>query len=185
MSDFLSVITPSTNLTVADFNGRGPGDSSGLATGDIRRKYNFGSRVSELSIPQDPFFRFVSKVAKKATDDPQFKFSEKRPSYHKRYAYVIGFVDGGADVFDNSLMQRSDTGAALSAVDQKMKLYMATDYDNRGNIQNVFNENTNNYDVGASNTRPGFFLPGQLVKIPGKSSPTGTGTDGELDNLFS
>lgn len=178
MADFVSVITPSTNLTVADFDGRGPGTSTDLITGDIRRRYNFGSRVSELAIPQDPFFRFVSKVAKKATDDPQFKFSEKRPSYHKRYAYVIGFVDGGADVFTDSLMQRSDTGAALSAVGQKMKLYMSTDYKSSGNVQNVYNENTNNYDVGASGTRPAFFLPGQLVKIPGKASSTGTGTSG-------
>ena len=30
-------------------------------TGDLRRKYNFGDRVSELAIAQDPFFRFVSK----------------------------------------------------------------------------------------------------------------------------
>jgi len=60
----------------------------GLDTGDLRRKFNFGDRVSELSIAQDPFFRFVSKVAKKPTDDPSFKFSEKRGSWHKRYAYV-------------------------------------------------------------------------------------------------
>ena len=77
MSDFLSVITPNTNLSVSDFDGRGPGTSTDLSTGDIRRRYNFGSRVSELAIPQDPFFRFVSKVAKKPVDDPQFKFSEK------------------------------------------------------------------------------------------------------------
>ena len=178
MADFISAITPNTNLTVADFDGRGPGTSTDLITGDVRRKYNFGSRVSELAIPQDPFFRFVSKVAKKATDDPQFKFSEKRPSYHKRYAYVIGFVDGGTDVFNNSLMQISDTGAALSAVGQRMKLYMSTDYKSSGNVQNVYNENTNNYDVGSSGTRPAFFLPGQLVKIPGKASPTDTGTAG-------
>ena len=47
-------------------------------TGDLRRRYNFGDRVSELSIAQDPFFRFVSQVAKKPTDDPQFKFTEQR-----------------------------------------------------------------------------------------------------------
>jgi len=45
--------------------------SSSLSTGDLRRKYNFGERVSELQIAQDPFFRFLSKVAKKATDDPE------------------------------------------------------------------------------------------------------------------
>ena len=33
-------------------------------TGDLRRKYNFGDKVSELALSQDPFFRFVSKVAK-------------------------------------------------------------------------------------------------------------------------
>ena len=97
MADYISAITPNTDLTVADFDGRGPGTSTNLSTGDIRRKYNFGSRVSELAIPQDPFFRFLSKAAKKATDDPQFKFTEKRPSYHKRYAYVIGFVRSGSD----------------------------------------------------------------------------------------
>ena len=44
-----------------------------LDTGDLRRRYNFGDRVSELAIAQDPFFRLVSKVNKKPTDDPQFK----------------------------------------------------------------------------------------------------------------
>ena len=67
-------------------------DGTSKDTGDLRRKYNFGDRVSELSIAQDPFFRFVSKVAKKPTDDPEFKFTERRPSYHKRYAYVVGFT---------------------------------------------------------------------------------------------
>ena len=38
-------------------------DGTSKDTGDLRRKYNFGDRVSELNIAQDPFFRFVSKVA--------------------------------------------------------------------------------------------------------------------------
>ena len=46
-----------------------------LDTGVLRRKYDFGERVSELAIAQDPFFRFVSKLAKKPTDDPEFKLS--------------------------------------------------------------------------------------------------------------
>ena len=37
--------------------------SGSLSTGDLRRRYNFGDRVSELAIAQDPFFRFVSKLA--------------------------------------------------------------------------------------------------------------------------
>jgi len=57
-------------------------------TGALRRKYNFGDKVSELSLAQDPFFRFVSMVSKKPTDDPTFKFTEKRESYTKRYVYI-------------------------------------------------------------------------------------------------
>jgi len=31
-------------------------------TGDLRRKYNFGDRVSELAIAQDPFFTSRQKT---------------------------------------------------------------------------------------------------------------------------
>jgi hypothetical protein len=169
MADFISAITPNTDLTVADFDGRGPGDSTSLATGDIRRKYNFGSRVSELAIPQDPFFRFVSKVAKKATDDPQFKFSEKRPSFHKRYAYVMGYVQNdGADEFaDDTIEAQNDGGTGTSvAVGDTLKLYMAGDYKSAGNVQNVFGNTSSKIDVGVSGTTPKFFIPGQVIKIP-------------------
>ena len=39
-------------------------DGTSKDTGDLRRKYNFGDRVSELALSQDPFFRFVTKGAK-------------------------------------------------------------------------------------------------------------------------
>ena len=67
-----------------DAGSSGSRAGSGLDTGTLRRKYNFGDRVSELAIAQDPFFRFVSKLAKNPTDDPEFKFTESRPSFHKR-----------------------------------------------------------------------------------------------------
>ena len=81
-----------------------------IDTGDLRRKYNFGDRVSELAIAQDPFFRFVSKLNKKPTDDPHFQFTEKRGSYHKRYAYV---TDHGATAsLGNSADSTWDSGEA-------------------------------------------------------------------------
>ena len=93
MSDYISAISQggvaATNLNVDDV---GTWSNGSLRdTGDLRRKFNFGSQVSELSIAQDPFFRFVSKVSKKSTDDPSFKFTEKRGSWHKRYAYATAF----------------------------------------------------------------------------------------------
>ena len=77
-----------SELGATDVLSNGPGTAtSNVDTGNLRRRYNFGDRVSELSIAQDPFFRFVSKCSKRSTDDPSFKFTEKRGSYHKRYAY--------------------------------------------------------------------------------------------------
>ena len=83
----------STGITSPGLPSNGLGNPD---TGDLRRKYNFGDRVSELSIAQDPFFRFLSKVSKNPTDDPQFKFTEKRLSFHKRYAYVTAHAVNSA-----------------------------------------------------------------------------------------
>ena len=86
LNDFVNLSELGNTGQVAG-NGPGSPTSQGVGdTGNLRRKWNFGDRVSELAIAQDPFFRFVSKVSKKPTDDPQFKFTEKRGSYQKRYA---------------------------------------------------------------------------------------------------
>ena len=36
-----------------------------FSTGDLRRRYDFGDRFSELALSQTPFFRLVSTMAKK------------------------------------------------------------------------------------------------------------------------
>jgi len=148
-------------------------DGTSKDTGDLRRRYNFGDRVSELAISQDPFFRFVSKVAKKPTDDPEFKFTERRPSYHKRYAYVTGWIENdntqvvGGTGGDADLTAYNDGAVPTSmSTGDTVKLYMATDYESAGNIQNVYGQSSGAIAVGASGTRPTFFLPGQLVKVP-------------------
>jgi hypothetical protein len=166
MADIFNLGTPSDAIQDNALGTSGVRDGDALDTGVLRRKFNFGDRVSELSIPQDPFFRFVSKVGKQATDDPAFKFTEKRGSYHKRYAYIIGFVDNGSDEFADAELDQSDAASAVSAVGQNVELYMATDYKSAGNIQNVFGQSNGKIDVGASGTEPAFFLPGQMVKIP-------------------
>ena len=137
-----------------------PGSSgSTLDTGDLRRKFNFGDRVSELSLAQDPFFRFVSMVSKKPTDDPQFKFTERRGSWHKRYAYVTshGTTAGGVAHTDASVT------ATDIAVGDTYYFEMSADYKSAGNIQNI--QGNSSFQIGASGTRPEFFLEGQLVKI--------------------
>ena len=130
-------------------------------TGDLRRKYNFGDRVSELAIAQDPFFRFVSQVAKKPTDDPEFKFTEQRHSYHKRYAYVTAH---GAS---SSVSSTGDATMAAGAVDEGDTYYfkMGSDYKSSGNISSIYGQSASAVDVGDAGTAPAFFLPDQVIKI--------------------
>ena len=56
----------------------------GVSIDNDRRIFNFGERVAELAPEQSPFFTYLSKVAKKPTDDPVFKFLEKRHQWQRR-----------------------------------------------------------------------------------------------------
>jgi len=56
----------------------------GVSINDSRRIFNFGERVAELNPAASPFFAYLSKVAKKPTDDPVFKFLEKKTSMAKK-----------------------------------------------------------------------------------------------------
>ena len=107
-----------------------------LNTGALRRKYNFGDKVSELSLAQDPFFRFVSMVSKKPTDDPSFKFTEKRSSYTKRYAYIADYDVGAASV-------PATAPGSASPNPQAGNIYtfgFFTDYSSNGNKQNIYGQ---------------------------------------------
>ena len=159
MADYISSITPNTDLTVADTATWSDGTSKD--TGDLRRKFNFGDQVSELAIAQDPFFRFVSKVSKRPTDDPSFKFTEKRQSYHKRYCYAVSHAATNA-------VGTTDPTIAAGAVDAGDTYFVkfGTDYKNTGNIGVVYNNsNASNFQVGDTNTQPSFLVPDQLIKL--------------------
>ena len=138
---------------------------STLSTGDLRRKYNFGDRVSELAIAQDPFFRFLSKVSKKPTDDHQFKFTERRPSYHKRYAYVTAH---GTSIEGLSASVAEVTASSIDPGDTYYFQFM-TDYKSAGNIGQV-RGSSNSIQVGDNGTQPQFIIEGQMIKIPFQST---------------
>ena len=164
MADIFNLGTPSGALDGVDLGDSGVRKGTDLDTGKLRRKFNFGDRVSELALSQDPFFRFVSQVAKQSTDDPQFKFTEKRGSWHKRYAYVTNYsATSGALALAGA---DAAIGAGAVAADSEAYFAMATDYKSSGNIQNVFGQSNGDITVGAAGTQPSFFFEGQLVKIP-------------------
>jgi len=137
-----------------------------LNTGALRRKYNFGDYVSELALSQDPFFRFVSMVAKKPTDDPSFKFSEKRSSYTKRYAYMSDFSTAAIAV-----PATDPSTSGTTAAGNVYTFSFFTDYNSNGNNQNIYGQVVD-YAEGSEGTQPQFFIPGQLIKIPHGSDAT-------------
>jgi len=141
-------------------------NSNTFLTGDLRRRYDFGDRFSELAIAQTPFFRLVSTMAKKPTDDPTFKFTEKRHSFMKRYVYIVGSIKSAStDVFaDATLAQAANTSAPV--VGSEVKLYAGTDYYSAGNIQNIKGQSNSEIKVGDDGTRPQFLQPNQILKVP-------------------
>ena len=92
---------------------------------DNRRIFNFGERVSELAPQQSPFFVYLSKVAKKTTDDPVFKFLEQRHQWQRR-----NFIwAGGAE-------ELSDSGTKAHGVQlgANEDIIVTQRYDSFGNI---------------------------------------------------
>ena len=154
LNDYLQL----SELGVTDFNSGLSTNGSSLDTGDLRRRYNFGDRVSELSIAQDPFFRFLSKVSKKPTDDPQFKYTEKRGSYHKRYAYAVAFSNDNSTWVENQSTNATTQYDTYETAGSSVYVKMACDYKNTGNIQNVYGNTGNDILLGDDGTQPKFFL---------------------------
>ena len=152
---------------VADVAGGSSGSRLGtsLDTGVLRRRYDFGSRVSELAIAQDPFFRFVSKLAKKATDDPEFKFTERRPSFHKRYAYATAFSNDNTTWVENQSTNATTQYDKYETAGNTVYVKLATDYTKSGNRQNVYGQSGQEIVIGADGTQPQFYMPNQMLKI--------------------
>jgi len=159
MSDILNV-TGSNYITDPSIQRNGPSAD----TGALRRKYNFGDMVSELALAQDPFFRFVTMVSKRPTDDPTFKFTEKRSSYTKRYAYLEAYSEVGAAV-PGTNPDAAATSAAISENSSVFSFKFFTDYNNNGNLQNIVGK-TCTYFANQTGTQPLFFIPGQIIKVP-------------------
>ena len=113
----------------------------GISINDTRRIFNFGERVAELAPQQSPFFVYLSKVAKKATDDPVFKFLEQRHQWQRRNFEVNAAWDTGAE---------SDGTAITAGAGHDLEIICK--YDKYGNTTVADN--------------PCYFiLPGQIIGV--------------------
>ena len=101
--------------------------ASSVDINDTRRKFNFGERVAELAPVQSPFFVYLSKVAKKATNDPVFKFLEQRHQWQRRNFNLGEAVSSAAYTAGTTYV--NDSG------DDLVNLYV--NYDKYGKIQSA------------------------------------------------
>ena len=121
---------------------------STVATGNItlndtRRMFNFGERVAELAPQQSPFFVYLSKVAKKVTDDPVFKFLEQRHQWQRRNFTVHTDL--------SEALATDGAGGPYTNTGQDITLVLECGYDEYGRV--------------AANSAPNFILPGQILAI--------------------
>lgn len=116
------------------------GGSGTASLDNTRRVFNFGDRVAELAPQQSPFFVYLSKVAKKATNDPVFKFLEQRHQWQRRNFEIV-----------NAALTMSGAESHGGAVDAGEDLSITCKYDEYGKI--------------SSGSHCGFIVPGCIVAV--------------------
>ncbi len=93
----------------------------GVSINDNRRVFNFGERVAELNPAASPFFAYLSKIAKKPTDDPVFKFLEKRHQWQRRNFFVDGAITHTSN--GSSTQATFDLAKATDKIDVDYDIY--------------------------------------------------------------
>ena len=119
--------------------------ATGVSIDDTRRVFNFGDRVAELAPQQSPFFVYLSKVAKKATNDPVFKFLEQRHQWQRRNFKV-----------STAVTWTFEAGPTIADADSD-NLVISCDYDQFGKISGSASDATNNACH--------FIVPGQVIAM--------------------
>jgi len=111
-------------------------DVQGVDINDNRRVFNFGDRVAELAPQQSPFFVYLSKVAKKATDDPVFKFLEQRHQWQRRnFAIETAMTGTGGDVHEAVVTDGASPLSAFGVQGNDLALDVDCGYNETGIIE--------------------------------------------------
>ena len=120
-------------------NSSGATGAGSVSLDNTRRMFNFGERVAELAPIQSPFFVYLSKVAKKATNDPVFKFLEQRHQWQRRNFEVKTALTAAEEYADTEVLNAGQD------------LVLTCKYDEYGKI--------------AAASECSFILPGQILAV--------------------
>lgn len=119
---------------------------NGVSIDNRRRIFNFGERIAELTPQESPFYVYLSKVAKKPTDDPVFKFMEQRHQWQRRYGILVDYL--------------SVSGATPGA------LYVVSPFDKYGRMLYTPGETLSTTGTNCD-LLPQYFIPGQQISVMG------------------
>ena len=166
----------------------------GVSINDNRRIYNFGERIAELNPVASPFFTYLSKVSRKPTDDPVFKFLEQRHQWQRRNFEVESAVSafspssGAASVSNMKIMAKYDVYGRTTSVGQPCGFILEEgdsvgqvimiegtfDVDGSGNTAAItcpigIRITNNDGDTAASGSTDGYTqFDGTIISINGK-----------------
>ena len=185
---------PATDWNVAD-------NLPTYSTGDLQRMYDYqsiGKVFTLMTMRRDPFLHLMNTMKGqrlKTTDTPWKYPIERNVGSIKRYAYIVGLDADGTVSADydethtsylwatflakNSSKYKVAVANAfdkLSANDE-FSVLMAGDFTVSGNVSNVIGRTSSDSTfiaLGDSGTKPTWFLPNKIIKIPLNATIGGT-----------
>ena len=139
---------------------------------DQRRLYDFSDRVAELSPEESPFFVYLSKVSKAATDDPIFRFLENRTKvdWSSRNFSLASAVNGGSAVSAGTAYSFVVDDASSASIDWLIKgmVFSVNTVDSAaGWAQTLVRVDSAVTDAGATSTFTGRIIDVSNTNVSG------------------
>jgi len=194
----LTVDHPAQDLNQADTADLTVRSGTTPDIGDLRRQYNFGRGFTKLTYRRDPYLHFLNLMRKRATDDWKFKYTTKRSSaVYRQFGYVMGIGAAGEvctgdlnattaqtswnDTAYQNLLDANAPGMSADSFEDftfsttqgtLQAVMMGSDYKRVGQLANRIGVSSGDafIKLASSGTKPNWFLPNQVVRIPTTSS---------------
>ena len=128
------------------------------STPDVRRLYNFGDRVADLSPEESPFFVYLSKVSKVPTDDSVFRFLEDRSKIDwTSRSFFMANAPGTVAAGTSYTFQVADAATPAASIDWLIKgMVFAVEVAEAANV--IVRVDSSPVDAGTTTTFTGKVI---------------------------